>query len=130
MRTRINWGALLTALTLSAIVPGFIIALTAQAVIEEGWRPVLLHFLSFLWGMLVLCLLVGTVAWLCFLFQSAIDNKAVPVNGRLAVLIYVAFMGGIIMLFLSVLWGDLFDWLRTCFGLLPVPVPDPAFETP
>ncbi len=128
MRTRINWATFLTALILSAIVPSFIIALTAQAVIEEGWRPVLLHFLSFLWGMLVLCLLAGTVAWLCFLYQSAIDNKAVPINGWLAVLTYVAFMGGIIMLFLSVLWGDSFEWLRTCFDLLPVP--DPAFETP
>ncbi len=80
--------------------------------------------------MLVLCLLAGTVAWLCFLYQSAIDNKAVPINGWLAGLIYLTFMGGVIMLTLSVLMGDSFEWLRTCFGLLPVPVPDPAFETP
>lgn len=84
-----------------------------------GWRPVLVSLLRFLWGTFVLCLLGGTVAWLCFVYQSAIDRKAVPVDGRLAGLIYIIFMVGIITLILSVLKGESFEWLQTCFGLFP-----------
>ncbi|MFZ1110023.1 MAG: hypothetical protein WAN43_16950 [Rhodomicrobium sp.] len=111
--------SLVAGLIISLIFLCFIMALFIEAVAEVGLRAVLLHPLSVLWGTFVLCLSGGTVAWLCFVYQSAIDRKAVPVDGRLAGLIYIMFMVGIITLILSVLKGESFEWLRTCFGLFP-----------